>query len=311
MQILRSTLLWASRNARIERVVRSSRAMRPIVSRFMPGETIDDALSAARELSASGTPTIITYLGENVATDAAADLTVAEYERLFAALAAAGLDAHVSIKLTQFGWDVDRARALDRVRGLVELAARNKTMLAIDMESSEYVASTVEAFGQLAREHANTALCLQAYLHRTPQDVRLLLSLRPYIRLVKGAYREPPSVALTNRADIDSRYRALAGELLGAVAGRGGGGARVAFGTHDMRLVEAIRADAKHMGVPDSAFEIQMLYGIQDGARRRLAADGVRTRVLISYGLAWYPWFMRRLAEKPANLMLIPRNLFS
>jgi proline dehydrogenase len=307
MQILRSTLLWASRNARIERVVRSSRAMRPLVSRFMPGETIDDALSAARELSASGTPTIITYLGENVVTDAAADQTVAEYEQLFAALAAARLDAHVSIKLTQFGWDVDRARALDRVRRLVELAARNETMLAIDMESSEYVASTVEGFEQLAREHPNTALCLQAYLNRTPEDVQRLLPLRPYIRLVKGAYREPPSVALTNRAGIDSRYRVLAGELLGAVAS----GARVAFGTHDMRLVDAIRADAKHMGVPDSAFEIQMLYGIQDGARRRLAADGVRTRVLISYGRAWYPWFMRRLAEKPANLMLIPRNFFS
>ena len=279
--------------------------MRPLVSKFMPGETTGEALAAARRLGDAGTPTIITYLGENVATDAAADQTVKEYERLFASLADAKLDAHVSIKLTQFGWDVDRGRALHRVRGLVQLAARQGTMLAIDMESSEYVESTVAAFETLARDHENAALCLQAYLHRTPQDLQRLLPLRPYIRLVKGAYREPPDVALTKRSDIDARYRVLAGQLLERIAS----GARVAFGTHDMALIQTIRADARGLGIADTAFEVQMLYGIQDTARKALAAEGVRTRVLISYGTAWYPWFMRRLAEKPANLLLIPRNL--
>lgn len=281
--------------------------MRPLVSKFMPGETVTDALGAARALAANGTPTIITFLGENVANDAAAEQTVAEYERLFAAIATERLDTHVSIKLTQFGWDIDRGRALDRVRRVVALAAQHQTILAIDMESSEYVDSTVDAYETLLREQPNVALCVQAYLHRTGEDLRRLLPLRPYLRLVKGAYREPPTVAATSRADIDTRYRVLAGQLLDAI----GAGARVAFGTHDLRLVEAIRADARTAGVPEQSFEIQMLFGIQDAERRRLAAAGMKTRVLISYGRAWYPWFMRRLAEKPANLMLIPRNLLA
>ncbi|MEX2151711.1 MAG: proline dehydrogenase family protein, partial [Gemmatimonadaceae bacterium] len=235
MQLLRSSLLWASRNGRVERIVRSSRAMRPLVSRFMPGESIGEAISAVRRLKAEGTPVIMTYLGENVATDANAEETVAEYERLFAALKWEGADAHVSIKLTQFGWDVDKARALDRVRRLAGLAATNSTILAIDIESSPYVDSTVDAYERLARESSNVALCLQAYLHRTPKDVVRLLPLPPYIRLVKGAYRETSDIALQQRAEIDRQYEALAIQLLAAHVKSG---ARVVFGTHDLALVE-------------------------------------------------------------------------
>jgi proline dehydrogenase len=179
--------------------------------------------------------------------------------------------------------------------------------LAIDMESSPYVESTIEAYEKLAREHANVALCLQAYLHRTPDDLRRLLPLNPHIRLVKGAYREPGDVALERRGDVDSRYRVLARELLVATAN----GARVVFGTHDMALVEQIRGDARTLQVGEQSFEVQMLFGIQEAGRRQLDRDGVKTRVLISYGKAWYPWFMRRLAEKPSNLTMIARNLFS
>jgi proline dehydrogenase len=307
MQLLRSALLWASRNSRMERIVRSSRAMRPLVSRFMPGDSIDEAMGAVRKLQTDNTPTILTYLGENVSSDAAADQTVAEYDRLFAALRATGADAHVSIKLTQFGWDVDRGRALQRVRRLARVAADNRTILAVDMEGSPYVESTVDAYAQLAGEFGNVALCLQAYLRRTPADVKRLEPLRPYIRLVKGAYREPGNVALQGRAEIDEQYRSLARELLAAVPR----GARPVFGTHDLALVASVRQDARELGVPESAFEVQMLYGIQDAGRRQLSADGVRTRVLISYGKAWYPWFMRRLAEKPSNVLLVGRNLIS
>lgn len=307
MQLLRSSLLWASRNQRMERIVRSSRAMRPLVSKFMPGETIDDVLRAIRSLRAQETPAVITFLGENVASDAAADQTVAEYERLLAALRAEGGDTHVSIKLTQFGWDVEQGRALERVRHLTRLAADQGAILAIDIESSDYVESTVAGYETLAREFRNSALCLQAYLHRTPADIQRLLPLQPYIRLVKGAYREPASIALQRRDDISSRYRVLGRELLGAA----GQGTRAAFGTHDMALIGQLRQDARVLGVPDSAWEVQMLFGIQEAGRRSLAAEGVRVRVLISYGRAWYPWFMRRLAEKPSNLMLIPRNLLS
>ena len=186
MKILRSALLWASQSPRMERLVRSSRAMRPVVSKFMPGETIDEALAAVRKLKAEGTPTIMTYLGENVSSDAAADHTVLEYEKLFAALKAEKADAHVSIKLTQLGWDVDQGRSLDRVRHLVALAAVSKTVLAIDMESSAYVDSTVAAYEKLAVDADNAALCVQAYLHRTQADVQRLLKLRPFIRLVKA-----------------------------------------------------------------------------------------------------------------------------
>jgi proline dehydrogenase len=291
----------------MESIVRSSRAMRPLVSRFMPGESIDEAMEAVRTLKAEGTPTILTYLGENVSTDAAADETVAEYDKLFAALRGTGADAHVSIKLTQFGWDVDRSRALQRIRQLARVAQENRNILAVDMEGSPYAESTVEAYAQLAREFNNVALCLQAYLHRTPADVKWLLAMRPYIRLVKGAYREPSNVALQSRAEIDERYRALARELLSAVHK----GARPVFGTHDMALVSRIRGDARELGVPETAFEVQMLYGIQDAGRRQLAGEGIRTRVLISYGRAWYPWFMRRLAEKPSNVLLVGRNLIS
>lgn len=304
MQPLRSSLLWASQNKSIERVVRASSAMRPLVSRFMPGESIDDVLRAVQSLRAEQTPTIITYLGENVASDAAADQTVAEYERLLAALTAAGDDAHVSIKLTQFGWDLDRARALDRVRAVAKMAAAAGTILAIDMESSPYVESTVDAYESLSREFSGTALCLQAYLHRTPDDLKRLLAVAPYIRLVKGAYREPPDKAIQDRHEVTARYRALARELLAHV----NGGARVAFGTHDLDLLRQIRADARELGVLPENYEIQMLYGIQNEARRALAAEGEHVRVLISYGRAWYAWFMRRLAEKPSNLMLIIRK---
>ena len=302
---MRTTLLWASTNKRVERMVRSSRAMRPLVSRFMPGETIEETMKAVRRLKAEGTPVLLTYLGENVDSDADAEQTVAEYEKLFAAIKADAVDAHVSIKLTQFGWDVDRKRALERVRKMLALAIRDKTDLAIDIESSPYVESTIEAYETLAREAKNVALCLQAYLHRTPDDLKRLLPIPPYIRLVKGAYREPAEVALQKRPEVSARYRELAKTLMKAP------GARVVLGSHDLDLLNDIRADARELGIPESSLEIQMLYGIQDAGRRQLAAEGMKTRVLISYGKAWFPWFMRRLAEKPANLMFVARNMFA
>lgn len=307
MQMLRSALLWASRSPRMERLVRGSRWTRPLVARFMPGEMLDDALAAARALRESGTPTILTYLGENVANDAAADESLAEYDRMLALLARERLDAHVSIKLTQFGWDVDRGRALERVRTLAAAARQHGMRIPIDMESSAYVDGTIDAFARLRAEFDNVSLCLQAYLHRTPADVQRLLPLRPTIRLVKGAYREAAEVALQDRAQVDARYRALGQTLLDAKSQ----GATVVFGTHDTRLIEQLRGDARARGIADAALEVQMLYGIQDAARRALAAQGVPTRVLISYGRAWYPWFMRRLAEKPANLLLAGRSLLS
>jgi proline dehydrogenase len=305
MQLIRSGLLWASQNKTMERVVRGSSLMRPAVSRFMPGETIGDVLPAIATLRGEGAPAIITYLGENVSSDAAADGTLAEYERLISAISAASENAHVSIKLTQFGWDIDRGRALDRARSVARMAADAGLVFAIDMESTQYVDSTIEAYESISREFADTTLCLQAYLHRTPADLERLMRGKPYIRLVKGAYREPADLALQSRKEVSERYRSLARELLAGVAR---GDARVAFGTHDLELVSQIRADAAELGVSPSAYEVQMLYGIQNEARRSLTARGEPVRVLISYGKAWYAWFMRRLAEKPSNIFLIARR---
>jgi proline dehydrogenase len=304
VQPLRSSLLWASQNKRLERLVRQSSAMRPLVSRFMPGETIADVLPAVNALKREQTPTIITYLGENAVSDSAADQTVAEYERLLGALTSDGADTHVSIKLTQFGWDLDHARALDRVRAVSRMAEAANTVLAIDMESSAYVDSTIDAYESLAREFRRTTLCVQAYLHRTPADLERLLASKASIRLVKGAYREPSDLAIQDRHEVTARYRELARRLLSATQN----GSSVAFGTHDLGLLRNVRADAKELGLPQSAYEIQMLFGIQDEARRSLVAERERVRVLISYGKAWYPWFMRRLAEKPSNLLLVARK---
>jgi proline dehydrogenase len=176
--------------------------------------------------------------------------------------------------------------------------------VAIDMESSAYVESTVEAYESLSREFPETMLCLQAYLHRTPGDLDRLLAAKPGIRLVKGAYREPADLALQDRNEVTARYRALSRRLLEHART----GARVAFGTHDLALLRQIQHDARELGVPPAAYEIQMLYGIQNEARRALAHEGEHVRVLISYGRAWFAWFMRRLAEKPSNLMLIARR---
>jgi proline dehydrogenase len=304
VKIVRKTLLWASRNQRLESLVRSSRFTRPLVARFLPGETLEDAAQAADELYAEGTPAIFTYLGENVSSEQAADETLREYERLFAIPDLTGARSHVSVKLTQFGWDLDRATALSRVRTVAEMATDAGTVLAVDMESSEYVDSTVDAYATLRAEFSDIALCLQAYLHRTPRDVERLAPLAPYIRLVKGAYREPTAVALQGRPEISARYRELGADLLRSVAG----GARVAFGTHDADLIRSIQSDAARAGVAPADYEIQMLYGVQAEARRRLARDGAKTRVLISYGRAWYAWFMRRLAEKPSNLLFVVRG---
>jgi proline dehydrogenase len=305
MKLARSALLWASQNRLMERVVRGSSLMRPVVSRFMPGETVQDVMPAVAALRAEGTPTVLTYLGENVGSDAAADRTVEEYERLISAVAAAKETAHVSIKLTQFGWDIDRGRALGRAKSVASLAANAGLVFAIDMEYSPYVDSTIDAYESIAGEFPDTALCLQAYLHRTPADLKRLMAIKPYIRLVKGAYREPADVALQSREEVSARYRELARELLEAAVK---GDARVAFGTHDMDLLRGIRQDVTALGGSSRDYEIQMLYGIQNEARRSLAAQGEQVRVLISYGGAWYAWFMRRLAEKPSNVFLMVRR---
>ena len=306
MNPVRGAILLAARNRWLATHVPRWRFVRATVARFMPGERMDEALDAAERLTAEGIPTTFTYLGENVASAADADEVVQHYLELFRAIEERGLDAEVSVKPTHLGLELDRDGTLDRLRRLAERSAELDKHLFVDMESAPYVEPTLSLYRALLEEFENTGVCIQAYLHRTPQDVADLLAAGASIRLVKGAYSEPHDVAIGDRRSIRTAFRKLAVEFL-----RGAGSGRLALGTHDVGLIAEIEGHAAAAGFGRDAYEIQMLYGIRVADQRRYAKDGYRVRVLISYGTHWYPWFMRRLAEHPTNAWLAVRNLFS
>ena len=301
MDPLRGTLLWASGNAVLREHLPRFRAVRRTVERFMPGETADDGLSAAERLAADGLPATFTVLGENVDDMSQATAAAGEYLRLLDRIDALGLDAEVSVKLTQLGFDREPDATMVHMERLADRSAEMGRTVWIDMESSEYVDGTIELYAALLARSPNTGLCLQAYLHRTWDDVQKLAPLGPTVRLVKGAYREPKDVAFQDKRVIDESYFRLATHLTTSAR-------RLALGTHDTNLVARIEAN-----VPGGrkAFEVAMLYGIRSDEQRRLARDGFSVRTLIAYGPYWYPWFMRRIAEKPvANTLLALRNVF-
>ncbi len=273
----------------------------------MPGEELDAALGAAAILAPSGIGTVLTNLGERVTSSAEATGVEQHYRDVAGAIRTRGLPAHISVKLTHLGLLLDKDACARTVEALATAAAAAGSFLWIDMEESEYVDATLALFRRVRTNHAGVGLCLQAYLHRTPADIDALAPLSPAIRLVKGAYREPPSVALPKKADVDAAYAALSDRLL---AQRAAGGPVPAFGTHDLKLVEHARARAAVLGIPPNGFEIHMLYGIKSAELRRLAEAGVGARVLISYGTHWFPWYMRRLAERPANVWFVVRNIW-
>ena len=271
----------------------------------MPGETIEDALGAAKALAARGISATLTQLGENVTTENEALAVVEHYLDVLGRVAELGLDIEISVKLTHLGMDFDPELAY---RNTERLAARGRELgnwVWIDMEASPYVEGTLAVYRRLRASFANIGVCLQAYLRRTRADVESLLSVGSSIRLVKGAYREPAELLVGARRDIDESYLELA--LLALTSG---GKGRVALATHDVNLLGRIETAAKGRGVGREGFEVQMLYGIRQADQFRLAEAGYRVRTLIAYGSSWYPWYMRRLAERPANLFFVARNLF-
>jgi proline dehydrogenase len=302
MDPLRGSLLWASDNRLLRRHLPNFRFVRATVARFMPGEEIDDALGAAGRLAEDGIPTTFTYLGENVTSLAEADLVADHYVQLLDRIAANGRDVEISVKPTHLGLELAPEHGYRNLERLAEHAAVKGNRVWIDMEGTAFVDPTVDQYARLAAEHGNTGICLQAYLKRTWDDVQRLLPLDPSIRLVKGAYREPRELAFQDRAVIEEAYLRLAA----AIARRRGHG-RLALATHDTDLLARIEA----AGVPKDAYEVQMLYGIRVDEQYRLSDRGHRVRVLISYGDHWYPWFMRRMAEKPSNVWLAMRNLIA
>jgi len=300
MNPVKAALLWASESALLRARLPQLSFVQRSVARFMPGENAEDALGAARRLASEGIPVSFTRLGENTTDLAQAAEAAGDYLRLLDRIEELGLDAEISVKLTQLGYDLDPAVTATHLERLVDRSAEIDRTCWIDIESTPYVDGTLDLHeAQLARS-PNVGLCLQAYLRRTYDDIQRLLPLGPSIRLVKGAYREPKDLVFTSKAAIDESYYRLAQHLVH------GGARRVVLGSHDTDLIGRIETS---LGGHDD-FEIAMLFGIRGDEQRRYASEGYAIRTLISYGPSWYPWFMRRIAEKPVeNTLLALRNL--
>lgn len=306
---MRRVLLAASDSRWMRKHAPRIGVIRRAVTRFMPGEDAASALDAAQTLAPQGIATVFTHLGENVADLAEAEGVTTHYLDLLDQIAARGLSSEVSIKLTQIGLDIDRQQCLANVRRLVERAHALDTAVWIDMEQHPYVDATLELYHAVRAEFPKVGVCLQAYLYRTPTDLEAIIASGGGVRLVKGAYREPASVAFPKKADVDAAYLTLAKRMIDAEARAAGLDA--VFGTHDQRIVQAIQQHADATNVPRDAYEFALLYGIERAVQTRLARDGYRVRVLISYGSFWFPWYMRRLAERPANVWFVVRTMFS
>jgi proline dehydrogenase len=282
------------------------RFMRRAVRRFMPGETMESALDAAAPLQEAGIGTMYTKLGENLESLAEADAVADHYVAVLDAIQARGLNGEISVKPTQLGLDLDEDRALAHLTRIAAHAAATGSYVWIDMEGSAYVDATIRLYERLRAVEPRTGLCVQAYLRRTPADLERLRPLDPAIRLVKGAYDEPAAIAYRDKRQVDANYLGLAVSFLKEGRGRP---IRLGLGTHDVALIEQIAAQVAPAGVGREGFEIEMLYGIRTGEQFRLAKAGYRVQVLIAYGDAWYPWYMRRLAERPANVAFAVRSL--
>jgi len=301
---MRRVLLWMARNPWLRQQVPRLWFVRRALRRFMPGETLEEAVAAAATYQLKGIGALFTHLGENLVDAEEADAVAAHYLDALEQIRARGIDGEISLKLTQLGLDLDTDMAR---RHLAALATRARELRAgtvwIDMEGSDYTEATVALYEALQPEHPNLGICLQAYLKRTVVDIERLLPLHPAIRMVKGAYDEPARIAYRTRSEVDAAFAA------GCVAILRDGDATLGLGTHDVRLIEQIGASAEASGVARESYEVQMLYGIRTGELERLARQGYLARVLIAYGEFWYPWYVRRLAERPANVTFVLRQL--
>ena len=303
---MRTALLWMARNPWLREHVPELPFADRAVRRFMPGEQLDDALGAADQLLAQGLGILFTRLGENLTNIAEADAVAAHYHHVIDESAKRARPPEVSAKLTQLGLDIDAEVAYRHSLELARHAASVGTWFWVDMEGSDYTEQTIAFYERLHAEEPRTGICLQAYLRRTAADVARLIPQRPAIRLVKGAYDEPAAVAFRDKADVDANYLGLALTLAHAA---GKGEARLALGTHDAELIDQLALMTDVAGIPRSALEVHMLYGIRQDQLLRLRAAGFPAFSLVAYGEFWYPWYMRRLAERPANVIFALRQI--
>jgi proline dehydrogenase len=301
--VTRSALLYLSRQHQLRDIFIKVPGFSQVTRRFIAGENIDDAIHAIRDLNAVGISASFDHLGESISSEAEAEADVREYLHVLNRIEQTGVDSNVSVKLTQLGLDIDEALCLHNTRRIVEAAARHHNFVRIDMEDSPKTDQTLRIFRTLRSEFENVGIVLQAYLYRTEEDLRDLLAMGARVRLCKGAYDEPASVAFPAKEEVDANFVKLMRTLLESGIYHG-------IATHDPAMIAATRDFAARAGIPRAAFEFQMLYGIRRDLQLKLAKEGYRMRTYVPYGEHWYPYFMRRLAERPANIWFILKNLF-
>ena len=294
--------LWASEKPRVERFIVHGKLTRDVVKRFVAGDDLEDAIQAIKDLNSRGVGGILDFLGEGVSDPAGASAAADAYLASIRRIEETGVDTTVSVKLTQLGLAFDKGACIDHLRRLVAEAQAIGTIVEIDMEQSEYVLDTLGVYRILRSDFDGLRIAVQAYLRRTPVDLETMASLRPRVRLVKGAYAEPEDLALQKRNEIDAQYRFLTDWLFER-------GTDPAIATHDDRLIAHAQRAAERAGLGPDGFEIQMLYGIRRDLQDRLASRGARVRVYVPFGSAWYPYLMRRIAERAANLRFFLRAL--
>ena len=309
MSVMRNVLLAVSENRWMRERGPRLWFVRRAARKFMPGEAFDDMLRAADALRPLGIDAVFTRLGENVSDAAEASAVTRHYLEVLEAIAAKGIRCEPSIKLTQLGLDLGTEQAYANLRALAERSNATGNYLWIDMEQTSYVDVTLELTKRVKAEFPGVGVCLQAYLYRTANDLEALIGEGIGVRLVKGAYKEPAALAYPKKADVDENFFRLSVAMLEGLGRKNG--FRPVFGTHDGSLITRIRAHAERAGLAERDVEVHMLYGIQRGEQERLVREGAVVRVLIAYGAYWFPWYMRRLAERPANVWFVVRSMFA
>ena len=306
MTVSRSILLWASQNKWMKSNVPKLFFVQKALKKFMPGEEVEYALSEAVSFQQRGLGTVFTKLGENITTLAEAEAVTNHYLEVLSKINNQKVSAEISLKLTQIGFDISVDAAKNNFGKILKSAEDKNNFIWIDMEQSAYVEKTIEFYKHFRKNFSSVGICLQAYLKRTMRHINDLLPVSPNIRLVKGAYMEPPEIAFAQKSLVDKNYFEIAETLLKF---NKEGIARIAFATHDLNMISKIKEYSKLNDIRKDGFEFQMLYGIKPAEQIKIADEGYKIRVLISYGSAWYSWYMRRLAERPANVWFVLKNL--
>jgi len=302
--MLRAVFLWLSEQPRIFGFVRKNRLARKLASRFVAGETIDDAMAPVRELNASNLSASLDLLGEAVLHAEEAQRACHIYLELLERIHGAGANANVSVKLTQMGLDIDEQLCVNNVRAIIGKAKQYESFVRIDMEQSSYTAKTLQLFTDVLYPAFGNAVgvVLQSYLRRTAADVEAMIALGARVRLCKGAYQEPDDVAFPKKSDVDANYIACMERLLER-------GNYPGIATHDVKIIDHAKAFTKTKGISPARFEFQMLYGVRRDLQYKLRREGYNMRVYVPFGTHWYPYLMRRLAERPANIAFITANI--